>query len=833
MSSKQTYADVILPLPLPGSFTYIVPHELADKVGIGYRVVVQFGNRKIYTALVWRLHGDADKSRAFKEILSVLDSEPLVKEWQFRFWDWMAGYYMCTIGEVMNAALPSAYKLASETKVAINPDYVIDSLPLNEKEFTLVETLYKGKKSIEISRISQIIEQQKVIPIVKTLIEKGVVILEEEIRDKYRPKKETFIRLDESFSGDQDGLMELFERLERRAKKQLEILMTYIQLTRHGFAEVKEVRKDEVLRKSGCTRAVLDSMIKKGVFEVYDKQVVKEKTGKAEYGPDSIILTEQQNRAIAEVRDAWTAKDVVLLHGVTSSGKTEIYIKLINETLQQGKQVLYLLPEIALTTQIINRLRKYFGDRVGVYHSRFNEGERAEVWKQAFVIPQGPGGKVSCDIILGARSAVFLPYADLGLVIVDEEHDSSFKQMDPAPRYNGRDAALFLAHLHGAKALLGTATPAIESYYNAKQGKYALVELAERFGEMELPLIKLVNIKDELRRGKMKTHFSTILLDELAAALKNNEQAILFENRRGFSLRLECESCNWMPSCKNCDVTLVYHKQSNQLRCHYCGYVASVPSKCPVCHTPGVKMKGFGTEKVEEELGILLPGAKIARMDFDTTRSKHAHQNIITGFEEQKIDILVGTQMVTKGLDFDHVSTVCILNADNMLSFPDFRSEERSFQLMAQVSGRSGRKKKRGSVIIQTYNPAHPVIQSVVKHDYTGMYDYQIGERRKFRYPPFYRLILLKVKHRNADLVNKAASELAKKLTKIFGNRILGPEYPPVARIMNQYLKHIMVKVEVESSVVTAKSKLLEVIGEFYRKPEYHPVRVLIDVDPQ
>ena len=827
------YADVILPLPLPGIFTYAVPLEFQDKVGIGYRVVVQFGNRKIYTALVRKIHGDAGESRNFKDILSVLDNEPLVSEWQFRFWDWMASYYMCTTGEVMNAALPSAFKLASETRVAINPDYSIDTVPLNEKEFSLVETLYNGKKSIEISRISRIIDQQKIIPVVKTLIEKGVIILEEEVREKYRPKKEIYVRLHDSYSGDESALKDLFDRLELRAKKQLEILMTFIQISGHGFEHIHEVKKDDLLKKSGCSAAVFDSMIKKGVLEVYEKLAIKPKSGTTGSNPDSILLTDSQKRAIAEIRDAWTAKDVVLLHGVTSSGKTEIYIKLINETIEQGKQVLYLLPEIALTTQIINRLRKYFGDRVGIYHSRFNESERADVWKQASLNRESPGGRNSCDIILGARSAVFLPFVNLGLVIVDEEHDSSFKQMDPAPRYNGRDAALFLAHLHGAKALLGSATPAIESYYNAKQGKYALVELPERFGEMELPLIQLVNIKDELRRGRMKTHFSTTLLDQLTEALKNREQAILFQNRRGFSLRLECESCNWMPSCKNCDVTLVYHKKGNQLRCHYCGYVTSVPSLCPVCHSPGIKMKGFGTEKVEEELGILLPEARIARMDLDTTRSKHAHQNIITSFEELKIDILVGTQMVTKGLDFDHVSTVCILNADNMLSFPDFRSAERSFQLMAQVSGRSGRKKKRGTVIIQTYNPAHPIIQSVVKNNYTGMYGYQLAERRKFKYPPFYRLILLKVKHRNADLVNKAASELAKKLTRVFGNRILGPEYPPVARIMNQYLKHVLIKVEVESSVLSAKSRLLEILGEFYQKQEFHPVKVLIDVDPQ
>ena len=831
--AQQKYADLILPLPLPGVFTYRVPSEFNGKLKTGCRVVVQFGNRKLYTALVRNIHQQPEDSRNFKDILSVLDEEPLVREWQYQYWDWMASYYMCFPGEIMNAALPSAFKLASETKVAINPVYIIDSVPLNDKEFSLVEILYNGKKSIEISRISKIIDQQKIIPVVKNLIEKGVVILEEEVREKYHPKKEKFIRLESPYSENESALRELFDSLERRAKKQLELLMTFIQLSRLEPGPGSEVRKEALLKKSGCTPVILNNLLKKGVFVVEEKPVLKEQTRVSEISTETIILSPQQERAIGGIRDAWTTKDAVLLHGVTSSGKTEIYIKLINETLKKGKQVLYLLPEIALTTQIISRLKRFFGNRIGVYHSRFNERERADVWKtvSAGVGPTGSGQ--SCDIILGARSAIFLPFRDLGLVIIDEEHDSSFKQTDSAPRYHGRDAALYLAHLHGAKALLGSATPAIESYYNAIHGKYALVGLPERYGDMELPSIRIVNIKEELRAGRMKTYFSAVLLEQLSETLANHEQAILFQNRRGFSLRLECDKCNWMPACKNCDVTLVYHKKNNHLRCHYCGYTTPVPSNCPQCRNPRLKMKGFGTERVEEELSLLLPDARISRMDLDTTRSRHSHQNIILGFEEQKIDILVGTQMVTKGLHFDHVSTVAILNADNMLSFPDFRSAERGFQLMAQVSGRSGRKKKRGIVIIQTYNPQHPIIRAVMKNDYTGMYNNQVPERRKFRYPPFYRLILLKVKHRDPEMVNKAASALASKLRKIFGNNVLGPEYPPVARIMNQYLKHILVKVEVESSIVSAKSKLAFILEEFYRIKEFHPVNVLIDVDPQ
>jgi primosomal protein N' (replication factor Y) len=479
-------------------------------------------------------------------------------------------------------------------------------------------------------------------------------------------------------------------------------------------------------------------------------------------------------------------------------------------------------------------LRKYFGDRVGVYHSRFNVHERVEIWNS--VLDKNTGGQMSgrkYDIVLGARSSLFLPFSNLGLVVVDEEHDPSFKQMDPAPRYNGRDAAIYLAHLHGAKTLLGSATPSVESYFNAVQNKYGLVELFERYGNMEMPQIQIVNVKESLRQGLMKSHFSSALLGQIETALGNGEQAILFQNRRGFSLRLECDLCHWMPSCKNCDVTLVYHKKINQLRCHYCGYVSRIPDKCPECNGVNIKMKGFGTEKVEEELGLIFPKARIARMDLDTTRTKHSLQQIIGDFEARKIDILVGTQMVTKGLDFDNVSLVCILNADNMLSYPDFRAFERSFQLMAQVSGRSGRKYKQGRVIIQTYNPSHPVIVDVVKNDYLAMFKQQLFERQKYKYPPYTRLVQLKLKHKDPDLLNKAADELAKSLRTAFGKRILGPEFPMVSRIMNYFIKHIMFKIERGVSSAAMKAKLVEEIEKFQLEPAFRPVKVIMDVDPQ
>jgi primosomal protein N' (replication factor Y) len=830
VTDKSRYAEVILPLPVQGTFTYRLPDNIADAPMPGCRVVVQFGSRKIYTGLVRRIVDTVSPGIDYKEILSVLDERPLVSDLQFRFWEWLSQYYMCSIGEVMNAALPSAFKLASESRVAINPSWEVDSTPLNDREFSLVESLLASGKSLEISGISRVTGVRKVIPIVKTLIEKGVVVMEEEVREKIRPRKVAYITLSAKYAANDDALRELFDGLEKKARKQLEILMTFIHLSHTIPGAESGVNRMELLKRSGCNPAVLDSMIKKGIFSSFLITERKEIDGAPQEPAELPELTLPQENASREIRDAWKSKDIVLLHGVTSSGKTEVYVRLMKEAIAEGKQVLYLLPEIALTTQIISRLRKYFGNRIGVYHSRFNENDRAELWKNSAT---DPTGNRAYDIILGARSAVFLPFSALGLVIVDEEHDPSFKQNDPAPRYNGRDAALMLAQLSSARSLLGSATPAVESYYHAREGRWGLVELSERYGDMKLPSVRLVNLMTEFRKGRMKSHFSETLLELLRKALENKEQAILFQNRRGFSLRLECETCNWMPTCRNCDVTLVYHKAGNQLRCHYCGATTGIPSFCPECKNPGLRMKGFGTEKVEEELGIFLPGARIARMDLDTTRSRHAYQNIINGFEEQKIDILVGTQMVTKGLDFDHVSTVCILNADNMLSFPDFRSEERSFQLMAQVSGRSGRRNKQGIVLIQTYNPGHHVIRSVVAHDYFGMFENQLRQRRQFGYPPFFRLVLLKVKHKDPDLVNRAAAALSRKLVHVFGKRVLGPEYPPVAKIMNYYLKHILIKIEVEASAATAKARLSDIIREFYAEKEFQAVRVLTDVDPQ
>ena len=832
MDKITRFVDVLLPLPISGTFTYRVPFLLNGEIKPGIRVVVQFGSRKIYTALVLRVHEKPPQERIPKYLLSLLDSEPIVTPVQLRFWEWLSTYYLCCPGEVMNAALPAALKLASESKIALSPDLPTDLPGLNEKEFLLIEAL-RNRKVIAVSEVAKILDQQKTIPVIKTLIEKGLIISEEELQDTYKPKRVDFIRLMPLYAEDEDALRSLFEQLEKKARRQLEILMTHIRLSQFGFGQIREVKRQDLLKQSKGTAAQLLLMVEKGVFEIYGRVVNRLESEMGESALLNAELTEIQDEAAKQIRHSFETKEVVLLHGVTSSGKTEIYIKLMQEVISQGKQVLFLLPEIALTTQIINRLRRYFGARVGVYHSRFNVHERVDIYQAVLKNNHQEGEFQPYDIILGARSAVFLPFSNLGLVVVDEEHDASYKQMDPAPRYNGRDAAVYLAHLHGAKTLLGSATPSIESFYNVSQGKYGFVALTERYANIEMPLIQVVNTREALRQGLMKSHFSSVLIDQLKVVLSQHEQAILFQNRRGFSLRLECDICHWMPVCMNCDVTLVYHKKINQLRCHYCGFVSRVPEKCPECQSLQIKMKGFGTEKVEEELGLILPGTKIARMDLDTMRSKHALQQIIADFEAGKIDVLVGTQMVTKGLDFDNVSLVCILNADNMLSYPDFRSAERSYQLMAQVSGRSGRKNKQGKVIIQTRQPGHAVIKQVVDNDYEAMYRLQLAERQKFGYPPFTRLILLKLKHRDPELLNNAANILAGNLRKLFGKSILGPEYPMVSRIMNYYIKHIMVKIERGRNLVASKNSLADVIGRFRQESAGRSVKVIIDVDPQ
>ncbi|MFZ4401255.1 MAG: replication restart helicase PriA [Bacteroidales bacterium] len=829
MERKTLFADVLLPLPLPGYFTYRIPFDMNNLIIPGQRVVIQFGKKKIYTALVRRVHEKPPETYRVKYILSVLDSEAIVNEKQFLFWEWMADYYLCHVGEVMNAALPPAFKLASESRIVINPDFDGDYSQLNEYEMLVAEALV-SRESLTVSEVTEITGLQKIIPLIKTLIEKTVIITEEEITERYKPKIELYIRLCDSFANE-NALMSLFDKLEKKAFRQLQILQSFLHLTGYFQTFDNELKKSELMKNPDFSDIQIKSLVKKGVFEVFEKEQSRLEGSEAYSSVDEIVLSEQQSIAFDSIHLGFEQKSVVLLHGVTSSGKTEIYIKLIDEVLKQGKQVLYLLPEIALTTQIINRLQKYFGKKAGIYHSKYSENQRVEVWNKVILAAHGIDNE-NHSILLGARSALFLPFDNLGLIIIDEEHDTSYKQYDPSPRYNARDAAIYLATMHSAKTLLGSATPAIETYFNALTNKFQLVEINERYGNMKLPEIIIADLKTETKQKTMQSHFSSLLIKHIDEALLKKQQVILFQNRRGFSLRIECDSCHYMPECKNCDVTLIYHKHQNQLRCHYCGYSCRIPEKCPDCGSTALLMKGFGTEKIEEDLSIIFPYASIERLDLDTTRSKNAYRRIITDFEDQKIDILVGTQMVTKGLDFDNVNIVGILNADNMISYPDFRSFERSFQMMAQVSGRAGRKGERGKVIIQTYKPNHEVIKNVINNDYLSMFNSQIIERQTFKYPPFYRLIKITLKHKDADILNKIAAEFAITLRKSLNKNILGPEFPMVSRIKNMFLKDILIKIDRESSLKQVKGKIRIIIENFRQNSKNAQIRLSIDVDP-
>lgn len=823
------FADVLLPLPLPGYFTYRIPRELKEEVGEGKRVAVQFGRKKIYSGIVRRVHESPPENVIPKYILSVIDDRPILSQNQLQFWEWMSSYYMSTPGEVMQAALPSGLKLTSESSIVLNPDFDADISEFSEREVLIAEALI-NRTRIPISDAIDITGQQKILPLIKNMIDKGVILLEEELKDRYKPKTEVFVSLADNLENDDQKLREVFDELSKRAYKQLQLLISYINLTRNGSEPLEEVSRPDLLKSVEAGYATLKSLEKKGIFITYEKEVSRFKEIKAPASASDIELSGHQEEALMNIKAGLEEKKVVLLHGITSSGKTEIYIKLIEEQLQKNRQVLYLLPEIALTSQIINRLRKYFGDKVGVYHSRYNEGERAETWNN--VLGHGKESTKQTPLILGARSALFLPFSDLGLVIVDEEHDTSYKQMDPSPRYNARDSAVFLGSLHNAPVLLGSATPSLESHANARSGKYGMARLTERYRGLETPEIVVANLRVESSRKTMKSHFSQLLVNSIREALENKEQVILFQNRRGFSTRLECDDCQWIPYCIHCDISLTYHKYFKEMKCHYCGYSTKLPEKCPQCGSTRILTKGFGTEKVEEDLRLLFPDASIRRMDLDSTKSRYSHQNIISDFESGKIDILVGTQMVTKGLDFDNVSLVGILNADNMINFPDFRAQERSFQLMEQVSGRAGRKFKRGKVIIQSYKPSHQVIQWVQGHDFESMFKTEMNQRSRFKYPPYYRLINIKLQHRDAKEVRRAASGLAYDLRLELGKKVLGPENPLVARVRGYYLQHILLKLERRENINKTKTRIRQIVDKFSSVDKNRKIRVILDVDP-
>lgn len=814
------YVNVIVPLPLGSTFTYIVPEQWADKIRIGMRVVVPFGKKKMYTAIISLIHSNPPTIYEAKEIISILDEKPILRHPQMKFWEWISVYYQSYIGDVYQSAVPAGLKLESETLVRINPDFEAEK-PLNPSQSKILDIL-SDEKPVRISELNKQTGIRDVMPQIKTLLEMGAVEINEELAEKYKARTETYVRLT-NYASEENNLQKIFDELSR-AKKQLDVLMRYIDLSKCLTNKKREVSKKELCELTGASPQVINGLVEKNILEVYKKEI-----GRLDYSETNVIkeyiLNEHQQQALKEIEKSFIEKPVVLLHGVTSSGKTEVYIHLIKKAVEEGKQVLYLVPEIALTTQLTSRLKRVFGNRLGVYHSKFSDAERVEIWNNVL-------NDKGYDIIIGVRSSIFLPFRKLGLVIVDEEHETSYKQFDPAPRYHARNAAIVLAGMHGAKTLLGTATPAIETYFNAKSGKFGLVELHQRHEELALPEMVIVDLKEAYRKKQMENHFTPELLSKIRKALDNHEQVILFQNRRGYAPYIECKGCGYVAKCKNCDVSLTVHKNTNTLSCHYCGYSETIPMTCPVCKTPNLNTKGFGTEKIEDEIKEIFPDARVSRMDFDTTRSKKGYEKIISDFEQHKVDILVGTQMISKGLDFERVSLVGILNADNLLNFPDFRAHERAYQLITQVSGRAGRKNKRGTVVLQTSKPEHPVISQIIQNDYTLMFDTQCTERRMFNYPPYCRMIQIVLRHRDASVVNDASHTLASAMREVFGSRVLGPNDPIIPRIQNMYIKHILLKIEIDSSAEKAKLIVGQLTDQLKAHPKFKSLWVNLDVDP-
>ena len=818
------YVDVLLPLPLANWYTYSLPESLEGQVQTGSRVIVSFGRKKFYTALVANVHYCPPEGYEIKDVTEVLDTRPILLPQQFRLWKWMASYYLCTMGDVYKAALPSGMKLESETIVTANPDYEATT-PLAPREQQVLDLLAQDPEQCITQLEKRTDATRNILPVINSLLAKGAISVKEELKRNYKPKTEIRVKLSPDCQTE-ERLHQLFDELGR-APKRLALLMKYLELS--GFftdkASLREVSKKELLTRADATPTIFNGLVEKGIFETYLYEVGRldrEQTRTVAINP----LNPAQQAAYDAILSHFREKNVCLLHGVTSSGKTEIYIHLIRQAIENGQQVLYLLPEIALTTQITERLKRVFGGRIGIYHSKFPDAERVEIWQKQ-LRPEG-----HYDIILGVRSSVFLPFHNLGLIIVDEEHETTYKQQDPAPRYHARDTAIMLASIYGAKVLLGTATPSIDSYHNALAGKYGLVTLNERYKDIRLPEIRIVDIKELARKKMMNGPFSPELLAAVRQALERHEQVILFQNRRGFAPMIECKVCGWVPKCKNCDVSLTYHKGLNQLTCHYCGYTYAVPRSCPACGSVELVNRGFGTEKIEDNIREIFPDAKVARMDLDTTRSRSAYERIIADFEAGKTHILIGTQMVSKGLDFDHVSVVGILNADNMLNYPDFRAHERAFQLMAQVAGRAGRRDKRGLVILQTKSPDLPVIHQVVTNDYKQMYEDQTAERKLFHYPPFCRFIYVYLKHRKEDVVTQAADTLAAWLRTAFGDKVLGPDKPPVGRIQMLFIKKIVIKLDLNMSGTKVRDYLLSVQRQLIEDERFRSLVVYYDVDP-
>lgn len=817
---QDLYAQVLLPIRLPQDFTYEIPVELRGKLHFGQRVLVQFGPRRIQSALVWSTHS-IKPNHEVKTLIGILDNEPVINNFQKELWEWMADYYLCTKGEVMKAALPAGLKLESHTRIIVNDDFESkDQLPEIE-ELALLFLL--KNQGCSISDLGTALKRKNPLPIIHQLVQKGAIFLEEKLVDSYKPKSETLIELDKKYKSEED-LHDLLDSLNR-APRQKECLEAYLNFIPDiSDKDSRLIKKKKFLKKSSASLSGLNALIKKGVFFKTDENVSRLMSDDKQLQELKTLNTEQAE-ALEQLRNS--SKDSVnLLHGITSSGKTEVYIHLIKDALDQGKQVLYLLPEIALTEQIISRLRKVFGSDIGVFHSKYSDSERVELWQD--VLSEQNKHK----LILGARSALFLPFHNLDLVIVDEEHETSFKQQDPAPRYHGRDTAIVLANIHKARVILGTATPSLETFYNAKSGKYNLISLNTRHKKIPLPEIIVANSKEAYRKKKNTGHFTPELLEAIDEALVNKEQIILFQNRRGYSPYIECDTCGHVPKCRDCDVSLTLHKYRKKLVCHYCGYSINAQIQCPSCSNNSLRTKGLGTEGLEDEMEIIFPDARIARLDMDAARSRKGYLRILDNFEKGNTDILIGTQMISKGLDFSNVRVVGIINADNMLHFPDFRSFERSFQLMTQVSGRAGRSKERGFVVIQSFDPSHRIIQQVLQNDYLGMYSSELRERMEFAYPPFTRLIKLTLKHKDSEIASRCAFVFAKELRKKWTNKILGPQPPGVSRVQQYHLRQILIKSAKGKEHKLIREHIRQITFKLSQEKTFRSVIIQADVDP-
>ncbi|MFL5744488.1 MAG: primosomal protein N' [Niastella sp.] len=819
MSSSVLYAEVIIPLALPKNYTWSVPEPLRDQIKPGVRVEVVLGKNKKYAGVVKRLHHEKPEAFEAKDLLNILDAEPVIFPQQLKLWEWIARYYMCSEGEVMAAALPAHFKLSSETVLMFNEEFGDNFSSLDHDEYLVGEALLL-KKELKIGEVQQILDSNRVYPVIKRLIEKKVCVVWEALKETWSPKKEIFVLLNHKYDNEEElsALLNDDKKLQR-AEKQLELLLSYLHLVKTQG----EVTKPELLKKSGASDTQLKGLVDKGILWLEKRQV-----DRLQYLPRNIQidfeLTPAQQRSFDAITEQLVSKPVCLLHGVTSSGKTQVYVKVIEQYIRQGKQVLYLLPEIALTSQVIRRLQKHFGGYIGIYHSKFNQNERVEIWNK---VKTG-----ELKVVLGARSSIFLPFTDLGLIVVDEEHDTSYKQQDPAPRYHARDGAIYYASLFRANVLLGSATPSVESYFNAQSQKYGLAVLGERFGGVQLPAIDIIDTKKMFGADKNKIIITPPLKAAIDQSLEQGKQVILFQNRRGYSPYQVCQTCGWIPHCKYCDVTLTFHKNTHKLHCHYCGTVYPPVHACQACGSDKFSQRNFGTERIEEQLEEMFPNGRVARMDIDSVRGKTAHDSLIQQFEQGRLDILVGTQMVVKGLDFENVNLVGILDADSLLSFADFRVNERAFQLMEQVSGRAGRKDKQGKVYIQVSNTQHPVLYYVQQHDYGLFYNQEIEGRKVFFYPPFARLIMLTLKHKSKDVVEAAAQMMAFSMQGDYGKYLVGPAEPVVNRVRNQYLMELLIKLPKDGELIQrCKRFVLEQIAILHNDKKFRSVVVIPDVD--